>query len=102
MSTLPEDKKFFRKVKKLMKDRLAMVERDELDWAMGEKLAYATLLDEGHPVRISGQDVERGTFSHRHAVVKTEDSEEELIMLNHLNKDQAKLQITTACFRSTR
>ena len=93
MSTLPEDKKFFRKVKKLMKDRLAMVERDELDWAMGEKLAYATLLDEGHPVRISGQDVERGTFSHRHAVVKTEDSEEELIMLNHLSKDQAKLQI---------
>jgi len=93
MSTLPEDKKFFRKVKKLMKDRLAMVERDELDWAMGEKLAYATLLEEGHPVRISGQDVERGTFSHRHAVVKTEDSEEELIMLNHLSKDQAKLQI---------
>ena len=93
MSTLPEDKKFFRKVKKLMKDRLAMVERDELDWAMGEKLAYATLLDEGHPVRISGQDVERGTFSHRHAVVKTEDSEEEVIMLNHLSKDQAKLQI---------
>ncbi len=93
MSTLPEDKKFFRKVKKLMKDRLAMVERDELDWAMGEKLAYATLLDEGHPVRISGQDVERGTFSHRHAVVKTEDSEEEVIMLNHLSQDQAKLQI---------
>ena len=86
MSTLPEDKKFFRKVKKLMKDRLAMVERDELDWAMGEKLAYATLLDEGHPVRISGQDVERGTFSHRHAVVKTEDSEEEVVMLNHLQQ----------------
>jgi 2-oxoglutarate dehydrogenase E1 component len=76
-----------------MADRLAMVENDQLDWAMGEKLAYATLLDEGHPVRISGQDVERGTFSHRHAVVKTEDSEEELIMLNQLSDTQARLDI---------
>ena len=58
-----------------MRDRLKMVEEDRLDWALGELLAYATLLVEGHPVRISGQDVERGTFSHRHAVVKTEDSE---------------------------
>ena len=70
-----------------------MVEEDRLDWAMGELLAYATLLVEGHPVRISGQDVERGTFSHRHAVVKTEDSEEEIIPLNHLSKDQAQLTI---------
>jgi len=93
MNTLPEDRKIFRKVKKLMADRLAMVENDQLDWAMGEKLAYATLLDEGHPVRISGQDVERGTFSHRHAVVKTEDSEEELIMLNQLSDTQARLDI---------
>jgi len=93
MSTLPEGPKFFRKVKKLMDDRLQMIANDQLDWAMGEKLAYATLLDEGHPVRISGQDVERGTFSHRHAVVKTEDSEEELILLNHLREGQAKLEI---------
>ena len=47
---------------------------DKLDWAMGELLAYGTLLQEGHPVRISGQDVERGTFSHRHAVLKSEES----------------------------
>jgi 2-oxoglutarate dehydrogenase E1 component len=93
MNSLPEAPNFFRKVKKLMRDRLAMLERDELDWAMGEKLAYATLLDEGHPVRISGQDVERGTFSHRHAVVKTEDSEEKWIMLNELSEGQAKLQV---------
>ena len=66
-----------------------MIKSDKLDWAMGELLAYATLLDEGYSVRISGQDVERGTFSHRHAVVKTEDDEEEVIPLNLLNKKQA-------------
>ncbi len=93
MSTLPEGKKIYRKVARLMRDRLKMVEEDRLDWALGELLAYATLLVEGHPVRISGQDVERGTFSHRHAVVKTEDSEEEIIPLNHLRKGQANLTI---------
>ncbi len=93
MSTLPEGKKFFRKIEKLLKDRIKMIEDDNLDWAMGEMLAYATLLNEGHPVRISGQDVERGTFSHRHAVVKTEEDEEEIIPLNHLSDKQAKLSI---------
>ena len=93
MSTLPEGKKIYRKVARLMRDRLKMIDEDRLDWALGELLAYASLLVEGHPVRISGQDVERGTFSHRHAVVKTEDSEEEIIPLNHLSKGQADLTI---------
>ena len=93
MSTLPESKKFFRKVEKLFRDRLAQVENNSLDWGMGELLAYASLLAEGHPVRMSGQDVERGTFSHRHAVLKTEESEEEYIPLNHLTPDQAKMSI---------
>ena len=56
-------------------------------------LAYATLLEEGIPVRISGQDVERGTFSHRHAVVKTEDNEEEIETLNLLSDKQAKFSV---------
>ncbi|MCH2198460.1 MAG: 2-oxoglutarate dehydrogenase E1 component [Flavobacteriales bacterium] len=90
---LPEDKKFFRKTKKLMADREKMIAEDRLDWSMGELLAYASLLDEKHPVRISGQDVERGTFSHRHAVVKTEDTEEEFISLNHVSDKQAQLTI---------
>ena len=93
MSTLPEGKKIYRKVARLMRDRLKMIDEDRLDWALGELLAYGSLLVEGHPVRISGQDVERGTFSHRHAVVKTEDSEEEIIPLNHLSKGQADLTI---------
>jgi len=93
MSTLPEGKSYYRKVQRLMRDRLKMIDEDRLDWALGELLAYASLLTEGHPVRISGQDVERGTFSHRHAVVKTEDSEEEVIPLNLLSENQEKLTI---------
>jgi len=94
MSTLPNGEKFFRKTEKVFEDRLKMVAEDKLDWGMGELLAYATLLSEKHPVRISGQDVERGTFSHRHAVVKTdEDQEKEFIPLNLLEDGQAKLSI---------
>lgn len=93
LTTLPEGHKFYRKVERLMRDRKKMIANDQLDWAMGELLAYASLLVEGHPVRISGQDVERGTFSHRHAVIKTEDSEQEYIPLNHLGTSQAELSI---------
>lgn len=82
---LPEDKKFFRKISKLFKDRAAMIEKDSYDWAMGELMAYATLLNEGKRVRISGQDVQRGTFSHRHAVLTLEDSEERYIPLANVN-----------------
>ncbi|MEP0211883.1 MAG: 2-oxoglutarate dehydrogenase E1 component [Cellulophaga sp.] len=94
ITELPGDKKFLRKVEKLVKDRKKMFfETDKLDWAMGELLAYGTLLQEGFGVRMSGQDVERGTFSHRHAVMKVEESEEEIILLNHLSKEQANFQI---------
>jgi 2-oxoglutarate dehydrogenase E1 component len=94
ITTLPAGEKFFKKTEKVFEDRQKMIESDKLDWAMGELLAYATLLEEGHPVRISGQDVERGTFSHRHAVVKTdEDQEKEFITLNSISDKQAKLTI---------
>ena len=93
MNSLPKGKKYFRKIVKLFDDRLKMIESDKLDWAMGELLAYATLLDEGKSIRISGQDVERGTFSHRHAIVKTEDDEEEIVPLNLLNDHQGKFEI---------
>ncbi|MEP2279754.1 2-oxoglutarate dehydrogenase E1 component [Maribacter sp.] len=94
ITALPEGKKFLRKVEKLVKDRYKMYfEADNLDWAMGELLAYGSLLEEGYAVRMSGQDVERGTFSHRHAVMKVEESEEEVILLNHLSEKQARFQI---------
>jgi 2-oxoglutarate dehydrogenase E1 component len=81
---LPKDKKFFNKIEKLFEDRKNMIANDQYDWAMGELMAYATLMQDGHHVRFSGQDVERGTFSHRHAVVKVEDSEEEYTPLNNI------------------
>ena len=93
ISTLPSDKKFIRKIEKLVQSRKTMFEEDRLDWAMAEHLAYGTLLEEGYEVRISGQDVERGTFSHRHAVVKVEDSEEEVVLLNNVSKDQGRFFI---------
>ncbi len=94
ISTLPAGEKFIAKTAKVFSDRLKMIEEDKLDWAMGELLAYATLLEEKHPVRLSGQDVERGTFSHRHAVVKTdEDDEKQFITLNMISDKQAKLSI---------
>ncbi|MFK5971827.1 MAG: 2-oxoglutarate dehydrogenase E1 component [Flavobacteriaceae bacterium] len=94
LTVLPSDKKFLRKVEKLVRDRQKMFfETDALDWAMGELLAYGSLLEEGFDVRMSGQDVERGTFSHRHAVMKVEESEEEIMLLNRLSKKQGKFEI---------
>jgi 2-oxoglutarate dehydrogenase E1 component len=94
ITELPKDKKFLRKVERLVNDRKKMFfETDKLDWAMGELLAYGSLLEEGFGVRISGQDVERGTFSHRHAVMKVEESEEEVLLLNHLSDKQGDFQI---------
>ena len=94
ITKLPEDKSFIRKTQRLIGERYKMFfETKTLDWAMGEMLAYGSLLAEGHDVRVSGQDVERGTFSHRHAVIKVEDSEEEVILLNSISEDQGQFSI---------
>ena len=94
ISSLPQQEKLFRKLTRLQESRLDMIENTGmLDWAMGELLAYGTLLDEGIPVRLSGQDVARGTFSHRHAVLKVEDSEKEYVPLNNISEEQARMEI---------
>lgn len=93
IATLPTDKKFFNKIEKLFNDRKNMIANNSYDWAMGELMAYASLITEGHSVRFTGQDVERGTFSHRHAVVKVEDSEEEYTPLNNVKENKGDLRI---------
>ena len=94
ITKLPEGKKFINKVTRLIGDREKMFfETDKLDWAMGELLAYGSLLTEGFDVRMSGQDVERGTFSHRHAVLKTEDTEEMIVLLNQLKNQKGQFRI---------
>ncbi len=89
ITKLPEDKKFLRKLVRLVEGRHKMYfEDNKLDWAMGELLAYGSLIEEGYDVRMTGQDVERGTFSHRHAVIKTEMHEEEVVLLNEMGDNQ--------------
>jgi 2-oxoglutarate dehydrogenase E1 component len=91
---VPEGENYFRKLVRLQETRLEMIEKTGIiDWAMGELLAYGTLLEEGFPVRISGQDSIRGTFSHRHAVLKIEDSEKEYYPLSHISDKQARFEI---------
>ena len=91
---LPKNKKFFRKTVRLQQQRTKMaLEEKQLDWAMGELIAYGSLVLENAPVRVSGQDVERGTFSHRHAVLRLEDSEEKYIPLQNIKKGQAPFHI---------
>ena len=89
ITQLPKEKKFLRKLERLVLGRHKMYFEDNtLDWAMGELLAYGSLIEEGYDVRMTGQDVERGTFSHRHAVIKTEMHEEELVLLNEMGEHQ--------------
>ncbi len=93
INKLPEDKKFFSKVKRILSDRNMMVHDDRLDWAMGELLAYGSLVKEGHPVRLSGQDSERGTFAHRHASFVMENTDEKYFPLKNVSSDQAPFHV---------
>ncbi|MEL0025826.1 MAG: 2-oxoglutarate dehydrogenase E1 component [Schleiferiaceae bacterium] len=94
ITTLPEGKKFLKKTERLIKDRSAQVfERNALDWGTAELLAYGSLLAEDFNIRISGEDVERGTFSHRHAILKVEDSEEEVSLLNEYPGKEGRFAI---------
>lgn len=94
VSTVPENVKFVRKAERILQGRAKMVfETNQLDWGMAETLAYGTLLEEGYDVRISGQDVERGTFSHRHAILRDEVSEERINLLNTNPNSKGKMRI---------
>jgi 2-oxoglutarate dehydrogenase E1 component len=94
IATVPEGVKFVKKAERILEGRAKMVfETDTLDWGMGETLAYGSLMEEGFNVRISGQDVERGTFSHRHAILRDEISEERINLLNTNPLNKGKMDI---------
>ena len=83
-----------RKIVRQLEAKKEMVETGKgFDWGTAEALAFGTLLDEGKPVRLSGQDVGRGTFSHRHAVLVDQDNESRFIPLNHLSEGQARFEV---------
>ena len=90
LNSVPDDFKLHAKLKRLMEGRLKAVQKGEkIDWANAEALAFASLLTEGHPIRLSGQDVGRGTFSQRHSVLFDTQTGDRYIPLNHLGQDQA-------------
>ena len=75
---------------------------EKVDWGMAELLAYGSLKSEGFDIRISGQDVERGTFSHRHAIVKTINSETQINILDSINETSASFKIYNSFYQNTR
>ncbi|MEO7765817.1 MAG: 2-oxoglutarate dehydrogenase E1 component, partial [Ferruginibacter sp.] len=90
----PENFKPLRKVEKLLQDKIKLyTDEQKVDWATGELMAYGSLLTEGKDVRMSGQDVKRGTFSHRHSVIYDENTNEEYNRLNHFTEMQAPFRI---------
>jgi 2-oxoglutarate dehydrogenase E1 component len=94
LCTIPTSFDLNKKIEKLLATRLDSVEKDEpIDWSTAEQLAYATLLQENIPIRITGQDAGRGTFSHRHAVLHSQTDESIYEPLNNLSKDQAFFEI---------
>jgi 2-oxoglutarate dehydrogenase E1 component len=90
---LPSDRPFFKKAYKLVEQRQKMIREDRLDWGMAELLAYGTLLNEGYPVRLTGQDSERGTFSHRHSAFTLEDADIKYLPLSHIREGQGECHI---------
>ena len=93
INALPQHKKFFKKIDRIVEDRRMMILDNRLDWAMAELLAYGTLLEDGFPVRLSGQDSERGTFAHRHASFVVEDTDEKYYPLKNISDKQAKFHV---------
>ncbi|MDA0967714.1 MAG: 2-oxoglutarate dehydrogenase E1 component [Proteobacteria bacterium] len=91
---LPDDFTPHKRIKKIYNDRQqSIVDGKNIDWATAEALAFATLLKDGYGVRLSGQDVGRGTFSHRHAVLYDQENEKRFVPLRHFRKDQALFEI---------
>ena len=90
----PQDFKPLRKVEKLLQDKIKLFQTEnKVDWATAELLAYGSLLTEGKDVRMSGQDVKRGTFSHRHAVLRDEENDKPYNRLSRIPGAKGKFRI---------
>ncbi|WP_349369964.1 2-oxoglutarate dehydrogenase E1 component [Salinarimonas sp.] len=94
LTTVPEGFAVHRTIKRFLDNRRRMIESGVgIDWATAEALAFGSLLLEGHRVRLSGQDCERGTFSQRHSVLLDQETEERYTPLNHIAEDQAHYEV---------
>ncbi|HTV34593.1 MAG TPA: 2-oxoglutarate dehydrogenase E1 component [Methylocella sp.] len=94
LTTVPDHFELHRTLRRLIENRRKMIETGEgIDWAMGEALAFAALVDEGFPVRLSGQDSERGTFSQRHSVLIDQETEARYVPLNNIRDEQARFEV---------
>lgn len=94
LAQVPQDFNLHPKLQRLMQAKEKMLESGgNLDWAMGEALAYGSLLVENHAIRLSGQDCGRGTFSHRHAILYDQENEKKYIPLKHLDPKQADFTV---------
>ncbi|KAH7397526.1 mitochondrial putative 2-oxoglutarate dehydrogenase [Cadophora sp. MPI-SDFR-AT-0126] len=97
IGTAPEDFNVHRNLKRILANRVKTVtEGTNIDWSTAEALAFGSLVQEGHHVRVSGQDVERGTFSQRHAVFHDQENEKTYTPLQHISKDQGKFVISNS------
>ncbi|MEJ0092867.1 MAG: 2-oxoglutarate dehydrogenase E1 component [Methylocella sp.] len=94
LTAAPDGFHLHRTIARLLDNRRKMIETGEgIDWSMGEALAFGTLVDEGHPVRLSGQDSERGTFSQRHSVLNDQQTEARYVPLNNIRDEQAHFEV---------
>lgn len=93
LTDIPSEVALYSKMKKLIGQRKALVTDNKVDWGMAELLAYGSLLQEKKPVRLSGQDAQRGTFSHRHSVITSGNPETSYVPLNHIDASQAAFTV---------
>ncbi len=90
----PADFTPLKKIKKILQDKINLFDKEQkFDWATGELLAYATILNDGRDVRMSGQDIRRGTFSHRHAVIRDETNDNFYNRLSNISPEQGQMRI---------
>ena len=94
ISTVPSTFNVHKTIQRFLDNRAKMIETGEgIDWATGEAMAFGTLVDEGHPVRLSGQDCERGTFSQRHSVLIDQETEARYVPLNNIRDGQSRYEV---------